>query len=199
MTEGYRKAALKLHAMSPADQRWMLQQLDEEERAQLTELLHELKELGIASTQDMTAEISADETVNKLLTAAPNRQVAERAFHAIQSAPASTMSAVLSSEPDSVTAAILGMYPWHWRSAFLADAGIEMRLRLGRLLGHSALKPRVAVELLTIVGRRVLELAMHHTDALPLYIEERQSIKNKVGMGTKRHTSLWERCRQWLR
>jgi hypothetical protein len=42
-----RKAALLLHAMRPRDQRWILDQLDANQRMVLQDLLAELKELGI--------------------------------------------------------------------------------------------------------------------------------------------------------
>jgi hypothetical protein len=157
MTEGYRKAALKLHGLSGPDRAWMLQQLPAHERTMLSDLLRELNELGIKPDQRVTDDISHDDVRQTLLQAGSAIPGLAEALDVMCAARPAEVSALLSSEPDNMAAIVLSAYPWPWRSRLLADYGVEKRQRISRALQQAPqLKPRLRAELVKVVADRLI-------------------------------------------
>jgi len=157
MTEGYRKAALKLHSLSAPDRAWMLRRLPAHERTTLSGLLRELKELGIKSDHRMADDISHDDVRKTLLQADSVVPGLAEALDATCAAHPAEISALLASEPDNLAATILSAYPWPWRARLLADYGVEKRQRMSRALQLAPqLKPRLRAELVKILADRLV-------------------------------------------
>lgn len=193
MTEGYRKAALKLHGLSAPDRAWMLQRLPAHERATLSDLLRELKELGIKSDHRMADDISHDDVRQTLLQAGSAVAGLADALDAMCAARPAEVSAMLSSEPDTMTATVLSVYPWPWRASLLADYGVEKRQRVSRALQQAAqLKPRVRAELVTVLADR---LAVQRTET-PVFDE---AVSRAAGPDRHAGTApFFQRLRRWL-
>lgn len=193
MTDGYRKAALKLHGMNAADQGWMLQHLPEGERARLKALLYELDELGIKSGRHVSDGIAADEARQRLLSTVAQPEAAAHALDALSAASVDEISALLAAEPDDVVATVLAAYPWPWRSHFLAECGVEKRHRLNRAFKQvPLLKPRLRSELIKLLSNR---LAGFRSQGLLLsgYAGE-----HTVSASTPHVRTFWKGVRRWL-
>lgn len=194
MSDGYRKAALKLHGMSDADRGWMLQRLPQDERARLNALLRELRDLGIKPDQRVSDGVAAEEARQTFLSAIPEHSEVASALDILCAANPGEISAVLSAEPENMVAAVLAVYPWTWRVRFLADCGAEKRQRLNRALMHSPqLKPRLRGELIKLLSDKVASLRNQGflwTEIIP---SERAAAAN-----VPRMRSIWKGIRRWL-
>lgn len=193
MTEGYRKAALKLHSMNAADRDWMLEQLKGEERAALVSLLAELKELGIKSFPSIEHELSTSEVKENFLGEL-NEEIAG-SLDLLCTADPSEIFSMFSHEPDLAVATVLSAYPWPWKSQLLASYGVENRLRLGRTLSEaSLLKPKLRFELIRLLAEQLknrrMQQSLHDGSIV------RKEKNNNVGNEQKK--SFLRRLQQWL-
>jgi hypothetical protein len=194
MTDGYRKAALRLHGMAAADRGWMLQRLQPHERARLEELLRELQELGIKPGHRVSEELSADEAGQALLAECREPGAVARAMDAMRAARPAEISVLLAVEADHVAAALLSAYPWPWRAAVLEEYGVEKRQRMSRALMQAprlGAKPRG--ELIRIAAER---LAVLRGEGIP-FPDNLGPSTGKGGSAT-RGRSFWQGIRRWL-
>jgi flagellar motor switch protein FliG len=159
MTDGYRKAALKLHGMGEADRKWVLQRLQAHERTQISALMRELKELGIKACQLIAEDISAHDARQELLQVSGKGADFVQALDSVCGASAAELSALLSSEPDNMVTVILSAYPWPWRARLLADYGVEKRQRISRMLPQAPhTRARMRCELIKVLAARLKTL-----------------------------------------
>lgn len=98
-----KKAALALHALSPADQAWMLARLGLTEQAQLNALLEELQTLGIPQEP---AVIEAALQGNK-----PAQSSSVSPAQDWQGVPVAALAQALADEPAQVMSACLLLLP----------------------------------------------------------------------------------------
>ncbi|MES2538660.1 MAG: hypothetical protein V4632_22610 [Pseudomonadota bacterium] len=190
MTEGYRKAALRLHGLSSADRDWMLQRLDTQEQARLGDLLRELRELGIQAEHCVPDEIEARPNV-----ANADEELAgvADALALMRAASVPEITALLSAEPDHVAAAVLAVYPWPWRPRLLAAYGVEMRQRLARVLQSApTLAPRVRTELIQLLAERLALLRQQG------FAGAEETAGDCKAMN-KKSPPFWQGVWQWLR
>lgn len=176
MTDGYRKAALKLHGMNAADQGWMLQRLPEIERTRLQVLLRELRELGIKPDRHASDNVAADEARQRLLATVTESEATARALDSLIAASIGEISVLLAAEPGDIVAVVLSIYPWPWRARYLAECGVEKRQRIHRALQQATVPtPRVRSELIKLLGHR-LDGVRHQQILLPVYVSERAAV-----------------------
>lgn len=121
--ESMRRAALCLHALSPADRRWMLRMLPDEQSVALKSMLHELKAMGIPRDPDLVGLKDAVESDSAVL---PERQAAAR--ERVDKAELAALASVLEGEPRELVAAVIGGEEWSWQKALLKTyAPVERR------------------------------------------------------------------------
>lgn len=116
-----RRAALMAHALTAADQAWLLRSLAPERRRLLEGLLAELRELGIPPDGSLLDAV-------KLECAATTASVepaetTERQLDRLPAAGVRDLAELLRHEPPGVAARLLAMRPWPWRSALLGYLG----------------------------------------------------------------------------
>lgn len=114
--DGQRQAALALHGLPEADRAWMLGQLAEPQRVQVSRLLAELAELGIPR-EPIPIPVAAP---------APMRPGLREALHR--------------ESPDFV-AALLAAEPWPWKAAYLASLPRARRAAISSRLGARESQP----------------------------------------------------------
>lgn len=119
---GHRKAALALHAVSPADRVLVLAELPEDDRRVLHGFLGELDALGFESG-----------IVKDALAPQPDSGPCE----VIGAASVTTMASVLESEPAALVAALLRIAAWPWADPFLASLPPARRLAVAALLADA--------------------------------------------------------------
>jgi hypothetical protein len=193
MTEGYRKAALRLHSLSAPDRAWMLQRLPAHERAVLSGLLRELQELGIKSDRQVADDISNDDVRTTLLQAGRAIPDLSDALDTMCAAGSAEVSALLSAEPDNMTAAVLSAYPWPWRARLLADYGVEKRQRISRALQQTTqIKPRLRAEMVkALADRLAAQRAEGPVIETAVARDARPAARRKSG-------TIFEGLRRWL-
>jgi len=120
---GYRRAALALHALAPADRRWLLGRLPERHRDRLLPLLDDLKSLGAHFDSADIDALAADDESPAPPFAATGVRAADPAPEPLAAVDAARLSRVLADEPDWIVSLL-------WRAASPAA-----RERLGQSLG----------------------------------------------------------------
>ncbi|USX18343.1 hypothetical protein NHH82_21030 [Oxalobacteraceae bacterium OTU3REALA1] len=153
---GRRQAALTLHAMTAADRRWLLSQLEAAQRAPLETLLAELAELGIPADPALLQQALRDGGTPAGVHGAPDAD-AERALR--QADPA-RLAQLLQHEPDRLVARLLLAADWPWQADMLAHCDVRQRQRvvasLHQLrLNGAAPAPRLRAALIDTVSRRL--------------------------------------------
>jgi hypothetical protein len=116
-----RRAALTLYATEAEDRAWLMQQLPDDFRRQLDQMLHELAELGMPRDPAMVRSVLQD--------SAPRPPVlpAKAAHFALAHADTAAWVALLDGEPAPLVAHTLGLLPSRQRDA--VTAGLNARLR----------------------------------------------------------------------
>ncbi|RYZ06343.1 MAG: hypothetical protein EOO24_11760, partial [Comamonadaceae bacterium] len=99
-----RRAALVAHAMSAADQAWLLQSMAPARRAELEGLLAELRALGIPPDASLLESLDASASSE---TPTPPDPLAHLAAHQVDA-----LAVMLRQEPPLVTARLLRMRAW---------------------------------------------------------------------------------------
>lgn len=195
MIDGYRKVALKLHAMGAEDRGWMLQQFGDDERTRLAGLLRELQDLGIRSDLSVPAALSDEDARQLLLSSAGvDRAETEKALDAVRSAQPAEVATLLTDEPDAMIAAVLSAYPWPWRARMLAGYGVETRLRVNRALAQTdMLRPKVRAALIRLMAARLSTL---RAQAFPAVLHVHEEPARTVGAARKR--PIWHGLKRWL-
>ena len=121
--QGFRRAALTLHALGAADREWVLGSLPVHQCQTLEGMLRELRELGIPPGEDLLRDAAPPNSAPQI---EDNAQVLDRC-------DASALTGVLRSEPAGLTCALLAAHPWRWREEAIAalDAQVATRVRDG--------------------------------------------------------------------
>src|SRR2546427_783732 len=141
MSDGYRTAALALHALAEQDRTWVLGRLGAPERARLASLLAELQDLGL------TADLNGVEAPGS--EPRPNTRP-------LDNAPAAAMAEALLAEPDWLIAAVVRARRWPWREDFLRLLGTERRLQVDGCVSRDIqMRPKAVEALVAAVEARI--------------------------------------------
>lgn len=138
-----RRAALLLHAMSPADRDWVLEQLPAAARARVRGLLDELAELGIPADEVLLEGLrdASPAPVAQPRSAAPPLSAIEGtgAVAVLEAADPREVARVLRNEPLGIVVHLLKAREWTWRDALLSELGVVERRRVEeKLAAHGA-------------------------------------------------------------
>lgn len=152
---GLRRAAVALHALTDADQQWVLAELPANERATLMQYLRELRELGFS--RDQVADLP-------ILAPAANDSEAESVlWHAT---PAQ-MQQLFLGEPASLIATILADRDWPWTAGYLALLSPSRREGIHQAaIGRTA--PAKVRSLLACCARRLADSGTVAPASLPV-------------------------------
>lgn len=105
-----RAAALLLHGMAEADRAWAWSRLDDAERAVLSPLLDELRDMRIPRDGDLLRQATATAAA-----VSPGLQAAAR--QRIAAAQPAELVQVLGQEPSGLVRRLLSLGPWPWSEA----------------------------------------------------------------------------------
>jgi hypothetical protein len=161
MSGGLRRAALRLHALAPADRDWIIGQLEPQHQARLRVVLAELEGLGIpAGDRSFESVLAAHEQqrslepdfVRQLLEAQPDR-----------------VKQVLRNEPETVVAVILAQRDWPWAEAVLKSRPARTRRRIRKCAAacQDVVAQRVSTALLKALAARLGEAASEAPGSKP--------------------------------
>ena len=165
MANEYKKAALCLHGLHEADRSWLLAQLPDAHRSELSTMLEELETLGIPKEPALLPGIDGGQTSPSL--ARSETQVTASYIGELEGADPALIRRALQDESDAVVAALMGMRDWPWRRALLEG---WKRSRRDSLSNEAARKQGLLTErassaMLQILARRLKELEA--TEARP--------------------------------
>lgn len=180
VTMGLRKAALLLHAASPADRRWLLDNLPGSRREQLSGLVDEISALGIPADPTLLHDVV---DLPQGLAAAfghdPSREHASEArldalphlLDVVDRAPPALLVQILRDEPPGLIVSLLELHAWSWRTAVLNQLGAIKRRQVEDLLTppHESVgtlaAPALRRFLLASIARRLHALRLAQTPA----------------------------------
>lgn len=152
-----RRAALMLHAMTPADCEWMLRQLPVASGERLRQLLGELADLGIPRDATLLKQLRAAPAAVREPVLEVESPPAKPAFastaDAIAAADPAHLATVLREEPAELVAMLLSLRDWPWREALLRQIGpLKARHIMAQYAGattrHGSASERVVLEAL---------------------------------------------------
>jgi hypothetical protein len=109
-----RRAALHLHAMAPADQAWLLENLAPAKRSRLDALLQDLRSLGIPTD---TALVQTEAQVP--LEPAPSTPSTVERLQSLSGEEVAWLAGRLQNEPPRLAALLLAHQAWPWRQGLM--------------------------------------------------------------------------------
>lgn len=125
--DGYRRAALCLHAMTPSDREWLMAELAPGHRQPLQELLGELRTLGVQPDpmllEAANVRLSAAAAVPQDTRTHDRRSMAA----ALGRIDPATLCPLLAKEPDALIGRVLAMQDWPWSAQLLDQVGPTRR------------------------------------------------------------------------
>ncbi|WP_332879669.1 hypothetical protein [Massilia sp. S19_KUP03_FR1] len=148
----HRQSALLLHGLAPADQRWILAQVDQADARVLRGHLRELKALGIPADPAL-APSSAPATGGE-----PAASIAR--------ASAAALLLAVADEPAWLVAQLLALRPWPWRGAFLDALDPARRAALAATV-PAPLAPGAQAALLSALAARLAPGSAGNVRAAP--------------------------------
>jgi hypothetical protein len=159
-----RRCALLLHSVAEVDRAWLLERLDEPQRARVHALLAELIELGIAPAGQAARQLAHTESPAPDIP--PDRaQAAEPAAHrAIRRASASGMADALKDEPAALLARLLQAGHWPWRDSWLELLPPAKRREVLQLLRSQAAAPALEGAVVDAIATRLADLPQPRTE-----------------------------------
>jgi hypothetical protein len=124
--DGYRRAALCLHAMTPSDREWLMAELAPGHRLPLQELLGELRTLGVQPDPMLleAANVGLSAAAVPQDTRTHDRHSMAAALGRIDPA---MLCALLAKEPDALIGRVLAMQDWPWSAQLLDHVGPTRR------------------------------------------------------------------------
>lgn len=136
----HRQSALLLHGLGSADQRWILERLDGDDRLTLESHLSELKSLGIPAAPALAAAASAPRGTG--------------ARGKLMAASGARMAQLLADEPLWMVRHLLALGDWPWRQAYLDTLAGARRERAASAPG-TPLQEALAARLLDDLGAQL--------------------------------------------
>lgn len=130
-----RQAALTLHKLEEVDRRWLMRQLSSDHQLTLSNLIQELRELGISSFDAETTLLDLKST-----SISTHHVSGDTSLNACS---AQVVFVELMEEPDAVVGAILAASPWRWRDGVLIEFGkIGRGERIQKAMSTVAANPK---------------------------------------------------------
>ncbi|HEX7640593.1 MAG TPA: hypothetical protein VF472_00125 [Burkholderiaceae bacterium] len=157
MSEAYRQSALLLHGIGETDRRWILAQLTDDQRRDLSTQLAELKELGMPPDRSLAEELLAGGVRATVPHAPRMAAAADGTGAALRLAPAQAVLQLLKEQPAWLIAAVLSVEAWPWREAIYAALNASTRERVKQATG-TKLPHKLAVALVADLESRLVSV-----------------------------------------
>jgi hypothetical protein len=127
MSDAYRQSALLLHSIGEVDRQWILTQLAQEQRVQLSDHLTELSQMGMPVDRSL---------VEGLLSSSGRRSTEQikNHGHALRIAHADVVLHLLHQEPTWLVATLLSIEAWPWRETICMGLDASKRERVKHAL-----------------------------------------------------------------
>ncbi len=163
MSESYRQSALLLYGLGETDRRWVLSQLADDQRRDLTAQLTELGEIGMPVDRSLAEELLAG-TGARLA----HRPTVDAPDHGatLRRAPAQAMLQLLATQPSWLIAAVLGIEAWPWREAIYVGLDASKRERVKQAMG-TRLPEKLACALVSCLEVRLKTAEMPEPRTTP--------------------------------
>jgi flagellar motor switch protein FliG len=162
ISPGMRRSAILLHSLNDKDRNWLLKNMPINQREMLTELLEELREIGIPRDekliQDFFQECAPKTELIESITYV-EITAEEAALKTISGADAFVMFKVLGKQPSIFIAKFLSIQPWDWKADFielLDEQKMRTVFKMLALPAHAHLTERAKNELVQIVCASLL-------------------------------------------
>lgn len=152
---GPRRAALVAHALSAADQAWLLQSLAPQRRRLLEGLLAELRDLGIPPDGALLDAVKLEAAAGSV-PALP-AETTEEQLDRLPAAGVRELAELLRCEAPGIAARLLAMRPWSWRPALLAHLGADFARQV-----HQTRVEAQAPRLETALGQAIAQRLSKH-------------------------------------
>lgn len=152
MSGGYRKAARALLRLDAADRDWLLEQLAEDDRTRVRDVM---VQIGAGEADERTSVPTETAAAPAVEAKAPPRN--EGDLELLQRADVTEMQEILADEPDWVVAVVLGHRVWPWGAEFLHGLPPKRVDHLARVAEQVAvnLTPRAKAEILDACAARL--------------------------------------------
>lgn len=143
---GYRRAAVELYGLPPADQDWVLSALPVADKVAIRQCLDELKELGFDGGM-----FPAPEALSEQPEITPPRSDLRSLHHAT----AAQMMLLIKGEPDGIIGQLLAIEEWPWATECIRQfpAVRQARIRAATACASSAALARNAFLLAAFTSR----------------------------------------------
>jgi hypothetical protein len=141
-----RRCALMLHGVSAGDQAWLLERLEEPQRAQVSALLQELRTLGIPPEESAKAQQAAPK---------PRPKAAAQPRELVMHASAQQLAIALQGEPAMLVARLIQAGEWKWQGTFIALLAPAKRSEVQGLLDNREVPPKLGEAVVNAVAARL--------------------------------------------
>ena len=177
-----KKTALRIHALSKKDQKWIMSELPYEVREDVQIMLDQLKRFGIPKDQtwmDVAREEIEGEPENK----------SDELIKVVDKMNISEVKDVLDGLAEHVLVAILSIYPWAWRAQYLSKLKGKYRTKYEREMSNVSgkLSTKMQNSLLSTLIKKVAPDFFQAEDVLSL-----KSRKQEYNRFVQKWSSLWQ-------
>jgi hypothetical protein len=188
--DALRSAALRLHAVGPADRNWILGRLDRKTRKRLSGLLRELNRAGFDPSAAGAIDLESAAEPQPDAAAPPPSLLPSELVARLEREDAQAVARALGGEPGWVVAAVLAAHPWTWRSAVLKCFNSKVSGALTRP-GPAGLSASLVRALVASLARRMDEASS------PSKFDEVMEELGSLALGER--SALWKKLKRWIR
>lgn len=155
MSEGYKKAALRIHCLSEVDRRWLLNELPERERNELDALLAQLNEMKVPGGRSTFSHLidSVSGGFQDSIAVDHNSSLSKNG--AVNAVDPAIVIPVLTREPDWLVALVLLCDEWSWTKLFVQSLDHDRRARIYNFI------KRISPQLQPKLRETIVELLVH--------------------------------------
>lgn len=158
MSEGFKKAALRIHGLAETDRQWVLDKLPERERNQLITFLVQLSEMKVPGGNSNFSELIDRASDNYQETNTDDRALSPSKTDAVNTADLAAIVTVLSREPDWLIALVLLSSEWDWTESFIRSLDSDRRTRIYALIKEMSpqLQPKLRETIIEIFAQSLM-------------------------------------------
>jgi hypothetical protein len=155
MSEGYKKAALRIHGLIETDRQWVLDKLPERERNELNAFLAQLNEMKVPGGNSTFSDLIDRASGNYQDMAAAGRALSPSKVDAVNTANSDSVISILTREPDWLIALVLLSSEWDWTESFIRSLDSDRRTRIYALIKEMSprLQPKLQETIIELLAQ----------------------------------------------